>query len=129
LAPFDRAVRFAAVLAGCGESHGAFHLLGIALFAADGWGARPRPLAVRMGGGAGGIMNATFGNAAELDHCRDCASKAERRGQKRRLPARLSATFSRARAVDLVRRHKVQRARLIGLALAPRDLPLAARSR
>ena len=68
LAPFDRADRNRiAVLAGCGEFHGAFHLLGHRHYSAGGIdGARDRGVGRANGRRSRGLLNATFGNAAEL---------------------------------------------------------------
>jgi calcium/proton exchanger cax len=56
-----------AVLAGCKESHGTFYLFGDRDYSIGGMDGRATEmLAARMGEEASGLLNATFGNAAEL---------------------------------------------------------------
>jgi calcium/proton exchanger cax len=60
---------------------------------AVGWGAPQNTLAEQVGEGIGGLLNATFGNAAELIIALMALSKGLTGVVKASLPARSSATF------------------------------------
>ena len=112
LAPFDRADRNRiAVLAGCGESHGAFHLLGHRHYSAGGIdGARDRGVGRANGRRSWRVIECNVRERGGTHHCCDCAlERPERRGQSvdYRLDHRQHSAC--ARTVDLVRRDKVQR--------------------
>src|SRR6266436_3106547 len=84
LAPFvctDRDCN--AVLAGCGESHGAFHLLGHRHYSAGGMdGASDGGVGRTNGRGSRRIIECHVWERGGTDHCRDCAlERSKQRGQ------------------------------------------------
>src|SRR5258707_3035001 len=84
LAPFDRADRNRiAVLAGGGESHGAFHLLGHRHYSPGGIdGARDGGVGRANGRRSRRIIECHVWERGGTDHCRDCALKrSKQRGQ------------------------------------------------
>ena len=113
LAPFDRADRNRiAVLAGCGESHSAFYLLGHRHYSAGGMdGARDRGASGANGGRSRRAIECHVRERGGTDHCCDCAlERLERRSQSVDCRLDYRQHSASARLVDLVRRDKVQRA-------------------
>src|SRR5438309_4672870 len=113
LAPFDRANRDRiAVLAGCGESHRAFHLLGHRHYSAGGMdGTRDRGVGRANGRRSRRVIECHVRERGGTHHCCDCAlERHEQRGQS--VDCRLDYWQHPActRSLDLMRRDKVQRA-------------------
>src|SRR4029077_817511 len=96
-----------AVLAGCGESHGAFHLLGHRHYSAGGLdGARDGGVGRANGRRSRRIIECNVWERGGTDHCRGCAlERSERRGQSVDYGLDYRQHSARARAVDLVRRY------------------------